>query len=99
MLPKSKRLTAAEVREILKVGRVVRTPSLVAKHIEAQRSAFAVAVSKKVAKNATERNKIRRQIYTGLAKALPRRSRAVFLVQKKNVDFIPDLHTICSKLT
>jgi ribonuclease P protein component len=99
MLPKNKRLTASEVREILKVGRTLRTSSLVAKHVPAEKGAFAVAISKKIAKNAIDRNKIRRIIYRELSRSLPRYSRVVFLVQKKSVDFTSDLQTICSKLS
>lgn len=67
MLPSSRRLTSAEVPLILKEGkgasygpiRVKYTPRLGKAHT----SRFAVVISKKVLKKATDRNRARRRVY------------------------------------
>lgn len=98
MLSKHNRLTAREVREILKRGKTLRAPSLVAKYVSGTPAKFAVVISKKVAKKATERNKIRRAIYGALSPdALT--SHVVLLVGKNSPDFSSDIKAICSKLT
>ena len=69
MLPSKDRLSFREVETVLKSGR--RKPAAlfsVSFLSPTERSAFAVTVSKKIAKNAPDRNKIRRRIYSAIAK-------------------------------
>ena len=98
MLPKKHRLGAAEVRTVLKHGKVLRTPSLALKYSESSSSKVAAVVSKKVAKGAAGRNAIRRALYHQLPSPLPR-AHMVFLVQKNILDFSSDLKIVCSKLS
>lgn len=99
MLPARKRLAAAEVREILKSGKAVRSGHLLLKYCPARSGAAAVVVSKKVAKSAVARNRIRRSIYRELARALPATKHIVILVQKNMPEYSADIETLCSKLS
>lgn len=67
MLPKSKRLSAAEVREVLARGKTFRVGPYTGKLL-AGRAVLGVAVivSKKVARKATSRNTLRRKAYLEL---------------------------------
>lgn len=97
MLPKRSRLTAKEVRAILKGGRSVRLQTVSAKYMPSRTSKAAVVVSSKTAKKAVERNRIRRAAWLALP-ALPGGIHAVFFINTK--DFIPaELASLCSKLS
>ena len=99
MLPARKRLAAAEVREILKSGKTLRVGYLLLKYCPARAGAAAVVVSKKVAKSAVTRNRIRRSIYRELARAFPATTHIVVLVQKNVPEYSADIETICLKLS
>ncbi len=104
MLAKKQRLTAAEVREILKSGRSVRLPAqagaatLSAKYVRAQDARAAVVVSTKVAKTAVARNTLRRTAYRTLRAALPKNIHAVFFLHKPILD-PTELKELCLKLS
>ena len=66
MLPKQARLTAREVRDTIASGRSLRASVLSAKYLPAQRLRASVVVSKKVARQAVERNRVRRAVYRAL---------------------------------
>jgi ribonuclease P protein component len=97
MLPKQKRLSAREVREVLKKGRAVRSGTASARFLSAASAKAAVVVSNKVAKKATERNTLRRTVYR-LLPALPKGKHVVLFIQKKDFDF-SDVLSLCSKLS
>ena len=97
MLSKTNRLSASEVREILKSGRSVRLGTLSAKYVIAARSKAAVVVSAKVAKNAVERNRLRRAAYRVLRASLPKGVRVVFFLHKPALDPL-ELSSLCLKL-
>lgn len=65
MLPKSRRLTAKDI-EGLSLGKSVFGTLLSIRYRPAQSLRFSVAVSKKVASRAVERNKIRRRVYAAV---------------------------------
>ncbi|MSR70608.1 ribonuclease P protein component [Candidatus Kaiserbacteria bacterium] len=98
MLPKHKRLTAAEVREILKSGRSARSSTLSAKYVPSPSARAAVVVSKKVAKTAVLRNKLRRAAYDALGPLLPAQKNIVLFLHKPALD-IHELTSLCSKLS
>lgn len=101
MLPKKSRLTAVEVREILKSGRSARVGTLSAKvraGTPAQAGKAAVVVSSKVAKSAVERNRLRRAAYALLQTALPRGTEVVFFLHKPLID-PKEFIALCSKLS
>lgn len=83
MLPKRRRLTAAEVREVIARGRGRRGTALSVKILETNTPLrCAVVVSKKVARGAVERNRLRRAVYRALESVpLPKTGRAVLFVQ------------------
>jgi RNase P protein component len=97
MLPKRQRLTAAEVREILKSGRSARAATLSAKFLPGKGQA-AVVVSSKVAETAVLRNTLRRAAYRTLRAALPNNVRAVFFLHKPILD-PAELEQLCLKLS
>ena len=97
MLAKKHRLGAVQVREILKSGRSVRLGALSAKYVIATHSKAAVAVSTKVAKNAVERNRLRRAAYRVLRTSLPKNIHVVFFLHKPVLD-PQELHALCLKL-
>lgn len=71
MLKKSKRLSAAEVKEVLKRGRSMRVGAYVAKLLPSSTPLrVAVIIPKKAAPKATTRNTLRRAAYRNL-KTLP----------------------------
>jgi ribonuclease P protein component len=80
MLPKRARLTAAEVRELIKAGRSARVPGISAKYEASTSPKAAVVISKKVARGAVERNRLRRLVYRSIPSPLPR-VRMVLFVQ------------------
>jgi ribonuclease P protein component len=97
MLSKTNRLTAREVREVLKIGRSARAGSISAKCVPAGRGKAAMVVSLKVAKSAVERNRLRRLGYASLPSILPK-YHVVFFIQSR--EFEPaDITTLCSKLS
>ncbi len=68
MLPKRRRLSAREVKDVMAKGRSLRASLLSAKYISGGSLLRASAVvSKKVAKKAVERNRLRRALYRALA--------------------------------
>lgn len=97
MLPKRSRLTAAEVRQVLKTGRAARGTGITLKYEAAEGAQVAVVVSKKVAKGATERNRLRRLVYRSLPSSLPR-ARMVLFVQSAALDPEAVRH-LCSQLS
>ena len=83
MLAKTRRLRAVEVREVLAHGRSRRGKVLSSK-ILTTTTPFraAVVVSKKVAKTAVLRNRVRRAVYAALGHtSLPRTGHAILFVQ------------------
>jgi ribonuclease P protein component len=98
MLAKHTRLTAAEVREILKSGRSARSGSLSAKYKVISPAKAAVVVSSKVAKSAVSRNRLRRKAYAILKEALPKGVQSVFFLHKPAFDST-ELIELCSKLS
>lgn len=83
MLAKTRRLRGEEVREVLARGRGRRGAALSIKYLSTS-SPFrcAVVVSKKVAKTAVVRNRVRRAVYRALDRAsLPPTGHAILFVQ------------------
>ena len=97
MLRKKARLTSAEVREIIKNGRPVRLGTLSARFIKGPSAKAAVVVSAKVAKNAVERNTLRRAAYLALRSSLPKGVHVVFFLHKPVLDK-NELNALCLKL-
>ena len=97
MLAKKQRLTAVQVREIIKNGRSARTATLSAKFKAASPSKAAVVVSIKTAKSAVMRNKLRRSAYATLRASLPKGIHAVFFLHKPILD-TDELNSLCLKL-
>jgi ribonuclease P protein component len=82
MLPKRRRLSAREVKEVMTAGRSRRASLLSAKYSPNNGVLRASAVvSKKVAKKAVERNRLRRALYRALA-AYEGTGTAVIFIQK-----------------
>lgn len=98
MLPKKTRLTAEEVRAILKDGRPARSATLSAKYKVKSPAKAAVVVSSKVAKSAVDRNRLRRAAYAVLAGKLPKGLQVVFFLHKPVLNPI-ELTELCSKLS
>lgn len=97
MLPKSLRLSAAEVRQVIKTGRSARGAGVSAKYEAAPAPKVAVVISKKVAPGAVERNRLRRLVYRSLPSSLPR-ARMVLFVQSAKIDS-DAVTTLCSQLS
>ena len=97
MLPKKERLSAAEVRAILKNGRSARSGALSAKYALAEPRKAAVVVRSATVKRAVDRNKVRRSAYQTLGECLPRRVQAVIFVHAPHCD-PQELSILCSKL-
>ncbi len=72
MLPKSKRLTTEDFKNI-RGGKTIHTPHLMFRltPVPKGREKFAVIVSSSSYKRAVDRNLLRRRVYSALAKRLP----------------------------
>lgn len=93
MLPKRRRLSAAEVREVLARGRGSRGKVLSLKFLPTTEPfACAAVVPKKVAKTATKRNTLRRALYRALSTlSLPPTGHAILFMQtvpKENLSLV-----------
>lgn len=97
MLAKRARLGAKEVREVIKTGRSARVVGLSAKYEASTTPQMAVVISKKVAKGAVERNRLRRMVYRNLPSPLPR-VRMVLFVQSASLNKDAVL-SLCSQLS
>ena len=75
MLRKSRRLTSAEVAEVLKLGKAASSGPIRIKYTPckpgAATSQFSVVVSKKIKKLAVDRNRLRRQMFAVLKNIKP----------------------------
>ena len=92
MLSSTHRLRSSEVEEVFLKGRRLGTPLLSFVSLSpVDRAAFAVVVTKKVARSAVDRNKIRRRVYSILSKVKNYHTKVhgVFLPKKetKNISF------------
>ena len=71
MLPKKRRLTAAQVREVVSLGKSVRGGALSLKYVVKEGYfGAAVVAPKSVARLAVARNQIRRTVYRALSASL-----------------------------
>ncbi len=76
MLPSKKRLSVPLFTNVLTNGTIVHSPLLIARILKTAKplegTRFSAAISKKIAKTAVLRNKLRRRIYAALATFDPR---------------------------
>lgn len=101
MLPKRRRLSAREVREVLRRGRSLRAGAVSVRYMGGSTGKAAVVVSRKVAGRAVERNRLRRAGYRALSvnpSFLPQDTHVVFFIQKKEFD-PKDIVSLCLKLS
>jgi ribonuclease P protein component len=84
MLPKKKRLTRALFKPLLNAREQAHSPHFWLKAIPAESPRLGVSVSKKVAKSAVVRNRIRRRVYTELARLNSALRPAYYLVVAKS---------------
>jgi ribonuclease P protein component len=97
MLPKKQRLNAAQVRAILKDGTSLRGTAVSAKYLRAASAKVAIVVSKKVAKSAVARNRLRRMGYQALTPP-PKHLHLVLFILKAQVT-PADIAALCSRLS
>lgn len=64
MLSRKHRLSRLDVKNTLKQGRIFRAPSCTVRYLPSPLFRIGVAVSKKIARTAVARNRIRRFVYT-----------------------------------
>jgi len=84
MFAKNRRLSAAEVREVLAKGKPLRVGAYTGKFLAGRPTlGVAVIVSKKVARKATSRNTLRRKAYLELESLVLPPSGALALFLKK----------------
>ncbi|TSC69133.1 MAG: hypothetical protein G01um101456_332 [Parcubacteria group bacterium Gr01-1014_56] len=98
MLPKKRRLTARQVREVISLGRGIKGSSVSLKYLA--RPGFfgaAVVAPKALARRATDRNRIRRTVYRTLS-SLPLKERkalegvlVVFFIRSVPSPLLPTL--------
>lgn len=82
MLPKTHRLSALEVRAVLREGMRTRGDFSSARFVSAQKGGFAAVVPLRVARSAVGRNKARRALYAALREAPPPPVRAAILLER-----------------
>lgn len=71
MLPKNKRISKDSFKSILLKGIPYHATNFTLRTLPSEKEGFAVLVSKKVAKSAVDRNRIRRRVYSLLRDVLP----------------------------
>jgi ribonuclease P protein component len=71
MLPKRQRMRKEQFSRVLLKGVAYHTPHFLLRTIPASTAGFAVSVSKKVAAQAVDRNRVRRRVYATLAGIIP----------------------------
>ncbi len=85
MLPSSKRLSTPLFKKVMEEGKIFHSPLFLARLLKVEGvNRFSVAVPKKIAKTAVERNKIRRRFYSALRPLDPKISpsvQGVFIVK------------------
>lgn len=81
MFPQEERLTRGQFDEAFKRGIRVHTPSVLFVYAEGGSRKGAVVVSKKVAKSAVARNRLRRQIYMALRAVGPALGTSIVLLK------------------
>jgi ribonuclease P protein component len=106
MLPRSKRLSVPLFANVLANGKIVHSPLFTARILKtAGYTRFSVAISKKIAKTAVERNKLRRRSYSaiGLLSSKIKDSFHVILLAKSPLikalqkDIVTDLDSLFVK--
>ncbi len=90
MLPKSQRLGTKAFTEIIGKGQSFHSPFLILREIFSHKnSSFAVSVSKKVAKLAVDRNKIKRQVYSSIKKLNIKSGHKIIIIMKAGAQKLP----------
>ena len=85
MLPSSKRLTIPLFKNVIDKGKIFHSPIFIARLVKVDgTSRFSLAVPKKIAKKAVDRNRIRRRVYSALQSLhsrLPSGIHGVFIIK------------------
>jgi ribonuclease P protein component len=87
MLKKRDRLTVEDI-EALSKGTSVFSTLISLRYIKASKSKFAVSVSKKIAKTAVDRNRIRRRVYSMLDQITPLLKESVHAMLMPKKEFL-----------
>jgi len=87
MLPKSQRLSVRDIAS-LSNGKGVFGSLLSIRYLFTSQTKFSVSVSKKIAKNAVDRNRIRRRVYTAIrtANLNIKKSAFIMVIPKKDCE-------------
>ena len=85
MLPKKKRVTKEIFQTIMDKGNIVYGSFFVLRYLPSGLPSYAFAISKKIAKKAVQRNKMRRLGYNILRKYVLTKGSAVFLYKKEGL--------------
>ncbi len=87
MLPKSKRLSTKAFKQVIEKGQSFHGPFLIVRAIQTTLPThISVSVPKKVAKLATERNLLRRRVYSIVSKMSIKQGFDVVIILKPGVD-------------
>ncbi len=86
MLPKKKRITKDIFQTILKKGNIVSGSFFLFRYIKESYPRYAFVVSKKIAKNATKRNSLRRKGYNILRQYKLKNCAGIFFYKKEALD-------------
>jgi ribonuclease P protein component len=101
MFPKEERLTREEFEQAFKHGVRVHTPATLFIYAAAGTRGAAVVVSKKVAKSAVLRNRLRRQVYTALRTVGPVSGTSIVLLKSfpkgSFLDLLEELGTAANR--
>lgn len=100
MLKKKNRLSKKEFNRFFSSGKRHHSPTLLVVYVPHSEFHAAVVVSKKIAKNAVKRNKIRRRVY-GILHGLFKTSgvTGVYIVVVKQSAVVPTVTTLKEELT
>ena len=83
MLPKKKRVTKELFQTVIKDGKTLSGSFFIFRYIKQQNPQYAFVVSKKIAKKAVDRNKLRRQGYNALSSYKLKDYLGVFFYKKE----------------
>lgn len=101
MFPKEERLTRTDFEQVFKHGIRVHTPTMLFVYAAGTTRRAAVVVSKKVAKSAVARNRLRRQVYTALRSAGPALGTSIVLIKSvpkgSFLELIEEIHAAATR--
>jgi len=99
MLPQKNRLNRKDFLLVKKNGKKIFLSDFLVYYLSSDQQKVSVVVSKKIAKKATQRNKLRREIYDYFKKPRVNPTRNLIIYPQKHEISLSDLDQVLSKIS